>query len=985
MASAEQHGFGHLLRSYRLAAGLTQEQLAERAGLAVNAISALERGERRNPYPQTVALLADALALAPDDREALVRARARVAAGERPVPPPAQPLLLTKILAPPPRTNVVPRPRLSERLDQLPPGSLGLLVAAAGSGKTTLLSAWVASLPPARSARVAWLALEAGDDDPQHLLRYLIAALARVDETLGAAALAVLEAPQPATQAALTLLLNDLSRLREPLTLILDDYHLIQNPAIHQALVFFVEHLPPTLQLIIATREDPPLPLTRLRARGQLVELRGGDLRFSSDEAAALLSRSFGLALADDDIAALVERTEGWGAGLQIAGLALRGHNDPSAFIASFSGSQRLVLDYLADEVLARLPGHVLRFLLHTSILECLCGPLCDAALGLGDTGEAAYSQLMLDELQRLNLFIVPLDDTGSCYRYQHLFGTLLRERLRRGANPELLATLHGRVARWYADHGMPLEAARHAVDGGHWEQAAALLVAHGEALLHAAPDTLAALVDALPEALRDEHPQLWYLLGARARQRWDYRAVQQLLQRALGGFARQGDAAGRGRCLVYLADAYRIAGDPARALTAAEEALAAPLSPRHRTAALMAHAMQLLGLGCWPQANEAVDAALELVEATDDPQPLYELALAFRSPLALLPGGTARAAQLSRVLRSRAPAPTSPLHAQAHLLDGIIQLILGEPSAAGAALQQALALDEQLGGLARLRVDAQVWWVGCAILQGDLDAAAERYEVLWSGLEPPTFDGFRRVWGPTVMGLLARIRWLQGDAAALHALVAQLPPTPLPGEWPTSGLARRLIPALLALAEGRERDAEAALLELLPLQEACPDAAPLGDARLILAHLYLGQGRTREALALLDRALAAHREAATPGLAALTGAPIVAPLLRLAQAHRLHQPLVARLLQILGAPEGVELPEAGGVAAAALVAPDALTPRELEVLRLIAAGADNRAIADRLVLSVATVKKHINNLFAKLDAQSRTQALVRARERHLL
>ncbi|HEX9370705.1 MAG TPA: hypothetical protein VF897_06845, partial [Roseiflexaceae bacterium] len=365
-------------------------------------------------------------------------------------------LLLTKLYVPPIRPNLVARRRLVEHLHAGARGRLTLLSAPAGFGKTTLLAEWIASLgagdwrleagnalqasslqPPA--SRVAWVSLDEGDADPVRFWSYVVAALDRLFPGLGAGALAALQSPQPPPiEAVLTPLLNALAALPGDVALILDDYHVIGTHAIHQALTFLIEHLPPQLHLVIATRSDPPLPLTRLRARGELVEVRTTDLRFSAVEAAAFLQEAMGLPLSAADVAALETRTEGWIAGLQLAALAMRDRTDLAGFITAFTGSNRFVMDYLAAEVIERLPPQLQTFVLQTSILDRLCGPLCDAILGdrreaRGDramrsaTDPIAYrplplaSQHVLEQLERANLFIVPLDDERTWYRYHHL------------------------------------------------------------------------------------------------------------------------------------------------------------------------------------------------------------------------------------------------------------------------------------------------------------------------------------------------------------------------------------------------------------------------------------------------------------------------------------------------------------------------------------------------------------------------------------
>src|SRR3954447_21547775 len=344
------------------------------------------------------------------------------------------PILTTKLYIPPPRSNAVPRTRLIACLNAGLHGKLTLIAAPAGFGKTTLVSAWVALC----DQQVAWLSLDEGDSDPTRFLIYFVAALQTIVPTIGAGVLGVLQSPQPPpTESMLTALLNDIATLPDHVILVLDDYHILDAKPIDAALTFLLEHMPPQLHLVIATREDPQLPLARLRVRDQLTELRDMDLRFTPAEAAAFLTHVMGLNLSTEDIDALEARTEGWIAGLQLAALSLRGHHDATSFIRSFTGSSRFIIDYLAEEVLERHPEAIRAFLLRTSVLERMCGPLCDAVLNvqsdavtLAGASERISSQAMLEKLERSNLFIVALDDERRWYRYHHLFADLLRQRL---------------------------------------------------------------------------------------------------------------------------------------------------------------------------------------------------------------------------------------------------------------------------------------------------------------------------------------------------------------------------------------------------------------------------------------------------------------------------------------------------------------------------------------------------------------------------
>ncbi|MDQ5851175.1 MAG: helix-turn-helix transcriptional regulator, partial [Chloroflexota bacterium] len=329
-----------------------------------------------------------------------------------------------------------------------------------------LVSAWVAGC----DRPTAWLSLDERDGDPTRFLTYLVAAVQTIAPTIGAEVIAALQSPQPLpTDGLLTALLNELATIPDDVVLVLDDYHLIDARPVDDALTFLLEHLPPPIHLVIITREDPQLPLARLRARGQMQELRAADLRFTVSEAAAFLKEVMGLDLAADDIAALEARTEGWIAGLQLAALSMQGREDLPAFIRAFAGDNRYIVDYLVDEVLRRQPEPVRNFLLQTAILDQLTGPLCDAVTG------QANSSVRLEALHRGNLFVIPLDDKRQWYRYHHLFAEVLSAHLR-AEHSALVATLHQRASVWYEQHGSVADAIHHALAAADVERAADLV-----------------------------------------------------------------------------------------------------------------------------------------------------------------------------------------------------------------------------------------------------------------------------------------------------------------------------------------------------------------------------------------------------------------------------------------------------------------------------------------------------------------------------
>jgi LuxR family transcriptional regulator, maltose regulon positive regulatory protein len=385
------------------------------------------------------------------------------------------PILTIKLYIPPLRPKAVFRPRLIERLNEGLHSKLTLISAPAGFGKTTLLSEWLA----AQGREAAWLSLDEEDSDPSRFLVYLLAALQTIAKNIGEGVLGALQAPEPPpTEAILSALLNEIATVQDEYEVVLDDYHVIDARAVDDALTFLLDHLPPQMHLLIATREDPNLPLARLRGRGQLSELRAADLRFTPNEAAEYLDRVMGLNLSAEDIAALEIRTEGWIAGLQLAAISMKGHKDAASFIESFTGSHHFVLDYLVEEVLQQQPERIQTFLLRTSILDRLCGPLCDAVL----LDASVSGQETLEYLERANLFLVPLDNERRWYRYHHLFAQLLRQRLHQGGASSTgnVTELHRRASAWYEDNGLEIEAFHHAAAANDVERAERLVEGEG-------------------------------------------------------------------------------------------------------------------------------------------------------------------------------------------------------------------------------------------------------------------------------------------------------------------------------------------------------------------------------------------------------------------------------------------------------------------------------------------------------------------------
>ena len=908
------------------------------------------------------------------------------------------PLLATKLYIPPLRPNVVLRPRLVERLHAGLHRKLTLITAPAGFGKTTLVSEWVTGC----ARPTAWLSLDAGENDPTRFLLYLVAALQTVAPTIGEGILRVLQSPQPPPiDAILTALLNDIAALPDPFILVLDDYHAIDAQPVDQALTFLVEQGPPQLHLVIATREDPPLPLARFRARGQLTELRATDLRFTAAEAAAFLNHVMGLRLSTDDIAALEARTEGWIAGLQLAALSMHGRSDTASFIQAFTGSHRFVLDYLVEEVLERQPERVRSFLLHTALLDRLSGPLCDAVT------EREDGSGMLEILERSNLFVVPLDDTRQWYRYHHLFADVLRQRLHQSAaRPDdttpSVAELHQRASVWYEEHDLTHDAFQHAVAAGQFERAAALAER--------------AWLPMFRNSFRNT-----IFLG------WMRKLPDDLIR------ARPVLSAGYGWALLDVGE-----------LEAAEIHL------RNAEQWLNMHPDEGTSAGAMVVADEAafrsLPSTIALARATqasasDDDQATV---IHVQRALALLPEsdpfGRAGASALLGVaylqsgnLEKAAVAFTDGI-AIIHSIGNIAFGLSGIPPLAGVRIAQgrlneAIRLYERTLRLAMEQgeplpegtADLYVGLSELCLAQGDLGTAQkhlQRSEALGERAGLPE-------WPRRVRLVQAHLAEIEGEPGRALDLLEEAERhhyrSPLPDLQPVAALKTRVWIKQGRLAEAQQWARERSISahdELTYMREF----EHITLARLLIARARYGErdGTLHAATNLLGRLLTAAEAGGRMGstieilmlhaLAVAAGGDILSALIPLERALVLAEsdgyirvfvdeglPML-RLLERMKDDGGKMKAYPHRLRTAFGTEPDAhplsvilppltelLSRRELEVLRLVALGLSNREIGERLHLAVSTVKGHNLIIFGKLEVRRRTEAIVRARELGLL
>jgi LuxR family maltose regulon positive regulatory protein len=914
-------------------------------------------------------------------------------------------LLATKLFVPRPRPDLVPRPRLLARLDAgLDTGRCSLLSAPAGAGKTSLLAAWVAHL----DRPVAWLTLDERDQDTDQVLRYLVAAFQTIAPACGRGALAWLDAPQPPPpEVVVTGLVNDLAALPAPGLLVLDDYHLVRAPAVHAAVAFLLDHLPPALHLVIASREDPPLPLPRLRASHQLAEVRAADLGFSVEEAAAFLGVGMGLRLNREQVAALVERTEGWAAGLQLAGLALRDRSDPVAFVDAFAGGHRLVADYLTAEVLDRQPAPTRRFLLATGVLDRLCAPLCDALLASdADAADIARpaagdSQGVLEELERANLFLVPLDDERVWFRYHHLFADALRARLAREAGPGAAAVIHQRASGWFGGEGLLPEAIHHALAGGATEAAARWIEALTPTLFSrsAIHHSLEQWLATLPESVVRARPLLclqraWllmYRLQLEAAVTW-VGAARQALPAAADGPLSPETRRWRGAVLAtqaYLATTGP-APAPAQALAWVEEALVdLPTNDVvFRSIARLSLAQAALVQGQVDRAEQAFAAAATTGRAAGIVHATL-VATVQQVSLQRVRGARRQALASARAALAWAGEHTEPGTPAVGMLSVLLADLLRDGNALAAALPLAtegLRAVRQYGDAPPIALVASLSLARLRLAQGEAAGAA----ALLAEARPLVQDGPFAALAPLLDAVEAEVRIAQGDRAAAV-------------NWAMTAAALDHAPGArfggVVFAAGVEASGVMAARILVIQGRATGDAALLRRAERGLEvawQLAEGQGlgwlRLR---VLILRALLAEaqgdREAALGSLAAAVAQAepegVIRPFLDEGA------PLAALLADLrVGARDGRE-PAGGGspayldtlLAAFPGQEPGPLTERELEVLRLLAAGRSTAEMAADLVVEQSTVKTHLIHLYSKLGVHSRTQAVARARALRLL
>ena len=908
-------------------------------------------------------------------------------------------LLTTKLHVPRPRPDFVARPRLTARLDQGLARTLTLVCAPAGFGKTSLLAAWAG----AGRQPVAWLSLDEGDNDPARFWRHVAAALDRARPGLSDRVGPLLGSPAPRSfEGVVTALINELAAENEhrQALLVLDDYHLIRSEPVHTAVDYLLGHRPPGLRVVISTRSDPPLRLSRLRARGELAELRAADLRFSDAEAALLLGTAAGR-LTSTAVTALTARTEGWAAGLKLAGLSLQSQDDVEKFVAAFSGSHRYVLDYLAEEVLDRQDPPVRAFLLQTSVLERLSGDLCDAVTG------HPGGQAMLERIERTGLFLVPLDEVRGWWRYHQLFADLLLMRLQ-AEHPGRAAALHRAAAAWHAERGLADDAVRHAIAAGDPELAAQQIEQHFDAAYFTGENgTLNRWLADLPDDLVNRRPRLSLARAIMALTEGDPAAAQAAVAALETEPGPDGDSS----------PDTEPGPDGDSFLPSAGAAASLIVNVPAGTAIARSWLAYLRG-DARPMTELAAEARARLRDGEWILGSICRLNVALADWLSGRLGDARR--ELTAATAGWQAAGQPALAAQGCRFLGQIHSAQGNLDAALDAYRELL---QATATLAREHPAAGIGHVGTAEVRYQRGDLAGARQALAAGLPL-----CRRITEPQALGaglaILAWVRQAEGDPAGAREAMDEaerVGPSPAVTPLLNPVPAER---ARLLLAQG-DVAAAAAWTARRGLDLRDEPAYPRERDYLVLARVLIAQNRPAQALGLLDRwldtaqaqgrggsvieiralrALALARGDEPAAVAELAtalalagpqdyvrvfadeGAPMAALLSQVHQAQREGHPVAAQVpLAQLAAVLRASAPPGDQAASATPGLIEPLTPRETQVLELLAAGAPNQRIADELVVTLDTVKKHVTHVLGKLGAANRTEAVSRARQLGLI
>jgi LuxR family maltose regulon positive regulatory protein len=908
----------------------------------------------------------------------------------------ATPLLQTKLYIPPTRSELVPRSHLLNRLNNGLNRQLTLVCAPAGFGKTTLLSEWTdrKDVEKRHLFEVAWFSLDENDNDLSRFLTYFVAALQTLAPEMGRSSMGMLQSPQlPPLETMLTALINDIIQLSEKIVLVLDDYHLISNKTIHDALTFLLEHQPAQLHLVLATRADPPLPIFRLRARNQLTELRDSDLRFSPAEAATFLNEIMGLDLLPEDIAALETRTEGWIVGLQLAALSMQGQTDKHKFVEAFTGSHHYILEYLTEEVVHQQPESVRQFLMRTSILSRLSGPLCDAVCQTDTTD----SDSILVDLRRDNLFVILLDNEHHWYRYHHLFADLLANLLRKNFSKEQINILHRRASGWYEQNGSVDEAVHHALQAEDFDRAATMIEQAAPAtMLHGRLTTLLRWLDILPETLLHARPRLivykgWALflsgqVDIAERMLLDTRDELQTLPSTADTEALRGELA------TLLTTIATMQGDTVRIKREAEEALA--YLPQD---ALISRSRANVALGYAQMYDDHLEMANQTWQIASDlavKAGNYFLATSAIEMIAAVQayhqGFLRQAAQTIQQVIDwgiTQDAPPQPFTAGAHCGLANIYLERNDLDAAERYLEQGLDLSRQ-AGIGYHLAPAYCTQARLRQARGDREGVVESLQLAeqFINAHPAWTLIIHQTWYQVQSHLWlgdieTAARWAAGDPALIKREI----PNNLPSFLQE---VRQILSARVALAHGETKKALDVLNPLEPQAQSAGRNVRVIEIGLLKALALQAQGNIADALVSLEQSMLLAQPERYIRLFIEQGEPM-ARLLQKAVSQKIASNCAAKLLSVFDdssspAPRAVpEMPATSVSQHLSMIEP--LTRREVEILQLICAGYSNREIAERLSVTLNTVKKHTSHIYGKLDVKSRTQAIARAQEIGLL
>jgi ATP/maltotriose-dependent transcriptional regulator MalT len=890
-----------------------------------------------------------------------------------------EPLLRTKLFVPLLQPKRVNRPRLTGRISSGLDKALILVSAPAGYGKTTLVSSWLheTKIPS------AWISLDEGDNDPIHFLQYFLTALQKIIPAIQLDMLSALGGSQPNPfEALLNIIINEIARCPTPFVLVLDDFHIIHAQPILDMLTFLLEHMPPQMHVVILSRTDPLLPLSHLRVRNQLVEIRADRLRFTREEIAVFLNEVMALELSADDITAMQARTEGWIAGLQLAALSLQGREDIHSFVTAFAGSHYYIIDYLTEEVLKRQTEGVRSFLLQTSILRRMCGPLCEAVVEADDK-ERVDGQSMLEDLERMNLFLIPLDDVRRWYRYHHLFADMLNRHME-NLFPHLPTELHRRAYRWHEQNGYIPEAIHHALMAGDQDRATQLIEQNGVLLLiRGEVTTLLGWIESV-EPHSQSHPWL-YIFKAWAFALSGYPdQVEGMLSTAEGLIASlemtQGVRVMQGAIAAARAHRANLLGEAHMAADFARQALEYLPDIDLVSRSLRTVATALIGDACSISGNleEARQAYMEsarIGQAAGD----VHLIIVANSNLAnvLIEQGMLR--QAARIYSETLLKATRP-DGQKSIIAGRVLAELSQVyyewnhlEDAFQFTRQSLALCRQWGNM-DLQAVGYVMLARLEHLQRHPEKAQEAMQAAEQIANEYNLAPRYSFW---VESALARLSIVQGNLEKASRLIQESGITTDSivddVEIPYLREPIYLIWLHLLLAHGAYDTALALSERLLQKAQTANRQGRVLEVLVLQALVFQGKRDLARALAILERALSLAQPEGYVRVFLDEGEPM-AKLLYQAKSHRIGQGYTSELLSALGRVTNTEQP-----ATQLLIEP--LTQRELELLKLIEEGCTNQDIAVRLVISIPTVKRHISNIYSKLGAKSRTQAISLGRE----